>query len=193
MNDRDGGARGAGCSCSCCCCCRGCARSRLCFLRQHVYFRVQRRKLAPQGLCTRQLVAAGFLCLDAEGYGGLTITDTGQALLRDDASFQYRQDMMRPTPSSQKTRGAGPAAELSELSDTETALFGRLKELRLRLAKERGVPAYVIFPDRTLADMARRRPQNTIQFAAVNGVGAAKLKKFAAPFLKAISEATVDG
>jgi ATP-dependent DNA helicase RecQ len=137
----------------------------------------------------RQLVAAGFLCLDSEGYGGLVITGTGQALLRDDATFQYRQDTIKASTSSSKTisrNKKGSAAALSELSNNDTALFGRLKELRLRLAKDRGVPAYVIFPDKTLADMARRRPQNVAEFAEVNGVGAAKLKKFAAPFLDII-------
>ena len=140
----------------------------------------------------RQLVAAGFLCLDAEGYGGLVITKTGQALLQDDAEFQYRQDTIngtkRSTASSPRRTGSkGPTAALADLSNNDTALFGRLKELRLRLAKKRGVPAYVIFPDRTLADMARRRPQNAAEFAEVNGVGAAKLKKFAAPFLAVIT------
>ena len=137
----------------------------------------------------RQLVAAGFLCLDSEGYGGLVITGTGQALLRDDATFQYRQDTIKASTSSSKTTSRnkkGSAAALSELSNNDTALFGRLKELRLRLAKDRGVPAYVIFPDKTLADMARRRPQNVAEFAEVNGVGAAKLKKFAALFLDVI-------
>ncbi len=95
---------------------------------------------------------------------------------------------MRPAPPARpKARGAKPVAELSE---AETALFGRLKELRLDLAKERGVPAYVVFSDRSLADMARRRPQNAIEFAEINGVGAAKLKDFAAPFLDAIATAT---
>jgi len=134
---------------------------------------------------TRQLVAAGFLRLDVKGYGGLAITGKGQTLLLDEATFQYRQDTMRPAPTARpKARSAESVAELSE---TETALFGRLKELRLRLAKERGVPAYVIFSDKTLADMSRRRPKDAAQFAGVNGVGAAKLKDFAAPFLEAIA------
>ena len=136
----------------------------------------------------RQLTAAGFLCLDSEGYGGLAITGTGHVLLRDDADFQYRQDTIKASTSSSKTSSGrkGTAAAPPDLSNNDTALFGRLKELRLHLAKERGVPAYVIFPDKTLADMARRRPQNVAEFAEVNGVGAAKLKKFAAPFLDII-------
>jgi len=135
----------------------------------------------------RQLVAAGFLRLDVKDYGGLATTDKGRALLHGEESFDYRQDTMRPTPPARrKARSGEPVAELSEV---ETALFATLKELRLDLAKERGVPAYVVFSDKSLADMARRRPQNDAEFAEVNGVGAAKLKDFAAPFLDAIATA----
>ena len=136
----------------------------------------------------RQLVAAGFLRLDVKGYGGLATTDKGRALLHGEESFQFRQDTMRPTPPvRRKARSGEPVAELSE---AETALFATLKELRLDLAKERGVPAYVVFSDRSLADMARRRPRNGAEFAEVNGVGAVKMKDFAAPFLDVIATAT---
>ena len=57
-----------------------------------------------------------------------------------------------------------------------------------KLAKQRRVPAYVIFSDRTLIDMAEKRPQNQDEFAQVHGVGAAKLKDFAGAFLNAILE-----
>jgi len=60
--------------------------------------------------------------------------------------------------------------------------------LRLQLAKTKGVPAYVIFADRSLIDMARRKPSNGDEFAEVHGVGAAKLRDFAEPFLAAINE-----
>ena len=73
-----------------------------------------------------------------------------------------------------------------------TALLAVLKALRLALARERGVPAYVVFPDRALIDMVRRRPRSEAEFAAVNGVGAAKLKRFAGPFLAAIEAALPD-
>ncbi|MCH8092010.1 MAG: DNA helicase RecQ [Proteobacteria bacterium] len=139
----------------------------------------------------RQLVAAGFLRLDVKGYGGLAATEKGRALLDGEESFDYRQDTMRPAPPApRKSRSAAPVAELSE---AETALFGRLKELRLGLAKERGVPAYVVFSDRSLADMARRRPRTAAEFSEVNGVGAVKLKDFAAPFLDAIAAARFPG
>jgi len=136
----------------------------------------------------RQLVAVGHLLLDVKGYGGLAITDKGQSLLQGEESFQYRQDTMRRTaPARRKNRSANLVAELSA---AETEVLGRLKALRLRLAKERGVSAYVVFSDKSLADMAQRQPKNTAEFAEVNGVGAAKLRDFAAPFLEAIATAS---
>ena len=131
----------------------------------------------------RQLVAAGFLRLDVQGYGGLASTTKGQSLLQGETDFHYRPDTMR---------AAAPAASKSrkvvalDLSDDQTALLDRLKALRLRLAKQRRVPAYVVFTDKSLADMARLRPRNETEFADVHGVGAAKLKKFAAQFLEEI-------
>jgi ATP-dependent DNA helicase RecQ len=142
----------------------------------------------------RQMVAAGILTLDVKDYGGLAITERGQALARGDGDFQYRRDTMRrAAPGPRKAKGG--SAEI-ELDADETLLFGRLRELRLRLARERGVPAYVIFSDRTLADMARKRPRTLDEFAEVNGVGAAKLKEFSAPFLdalRAVPAATPEG
>ena len=136
----------------------------------------------------RQLVAAGFLRLDVKGYGGLAVTSKGRALVAGQESFDYRRDAMRPAPSARR-RGQG-TEPVAELIGAETVLFARLKELRLHLAKERGVPAYVVFSDKTLADMARRCPKNVAEFGEVNGVGAAKLKKFATPFLEAIAATT---
>ena len=67
-------------------------------------------------------------------------------------------------------------------------LFNRLKELRLTLARERKVPAYVIFHDRTLAAMVARRPKTAAEFASIPGVGQAKLDEFAEAFTALIWE-----
>ena len=137
------------------------------------------------------MVATGFLRLDIAGYGGLGITDKGRDLLRGEGAFRYREDTVaaRPSTPSRETRGKEPE---HPLSGDQTALLDVLKALRLRLAKERGVPAYIVFPDRTLIDMARRRPRTKEEFAEVNGVGAAKLEQFAEPFLAAIEAALPD-
>ena len=143
----------------------------------------------------RQMVATGLLRLDIGGYGGLSITGKGRGLLQGESVFLYRRDTA-PARSSEPVRDSGgrrrKEPQDGPLSGPDTALLDALKALRLRLAKERGVPAYVVFPDRTLIDMARRRPRTEEEFAEVNGVGAAKLKAFATPFLAAIETVLAD-
>ena len=133
----------------------------------------------------RQLVSAGFLRLDVQGYGGLAITPKGQDLVRDQESFRYRQDTLKKSRAA-KRRASDLAAD-ADLPEADTKLLTELRALRLSFAKERGVPAYVVFTDRTLVDMARRKPVTIDEFAEVHGVGAAKLRDFAEPFLKTIS------
>ncbi len=133
----------------------------------------------------RQLCAAGFLRLDIEGYGGLSITDTGYALLKGGESFRYRRDTIKRRI--ERPRRPEAAAVIEALSEADAALLAALKELRLSIAKERGVPAFVVFHDRALEDMARRRPATLAEFAEVHGVGAAKLRDLAPPFLDLIS------
>ena len=141
----------------------------------------------------RQMVATGFLRLDISGYGGLGITDKGRALLRGEGEFLFREDRVITSSAARATRARPGTAEPERpLDGDEEALLTVLKALRLELAKERGVPAYVVFPDRALVDMARRRPRTEAEFAEVHGVGAAKLKQFAEPFLAAIANAVED-
>ena len=135
----------------------------------------------------RQLVAAGFLSLDIQGYGGLRLTTAGRALLRGDGSFRYRRDTVRRKTG--RTAQTPAAAPPTDLAPEDTALLDRLKALRRQLAQERAVPAYVIFSDRSLQDMAQRRPRTEQEFAAVHGVGEAKLRDLAEPFLNAIAGA----
>ena len=142
----------------------------------------------------RQMVATGYLRLDIAGNGGLGLTDKGRALLRGEGAFHYREDTVivrRPAPKREPRAWDGDRAEDLPPDAGEAALLAVLKALRLDLARERGVPAYIVFPDRTLIDMARR-PRSEAEFAAVNGVGAAKLKQFAGPFLAAIDAALSD-
>ena len=156
----------------------------------------------------RQMVATGLLRLDIAGYGGLAITGQGHALLRGEGEFMYREDTAAarwPATAAGSAPGSGPGPTPARgpreprprqpdpsLDEEQAALLAVLKALRLELARERGVPAFVVFPDRALVDMARRRPRTEAEFAEVNGVGAAKLKQFATPFLTAIRSAHPD-
>jgi ATP-dependent DNA helicase RecQ len=128
----------------------------------------------------RQLVAANYLELDIAGHGGLALAKKGRDLLSGQGIFLHR-----PVQSARAERRETAAAVLD---DQQSTLLETLKALRLRLAKERRVPAYVIFSDRTLIDMVQRAPRDEAEFAAVNGVGQAKLAEFAAVFLAAIRD-----
>ncbi len=88
-------------------------------------------------------------------------------------------------------RGARARARAAELpADVDTALLDRLKVLRRRLADADGVPAYIVFSDRTLIDMAQRKPRTPAELLGVSGVGAAKLERYGSEFLQEISKRT---
>jgi ATP-dependent DNA helicase RecQ len=131
----------------------------------------------------RQLVASGFLTLEISRYGGLSILDKGHALLRGEEPFRYRPAPPR-RPTGRKARREDDIA--ATVTADQSSLLASLKKLRFAIAKERQVPAYLIFSDRSLLDMAKRCPHTVDEFAEVNGVGASKLKDFAARFLGAI-------
>ena len=125
----------------------------------------------------RQMVAADFL--KADDHGGLAITERGEDLRRGSGVFHFR-----PAPARVKAKADVAAAG----EGGDPGLLAALKAVRMRLARERKVPAYVIFSDRTLIDMTALQPRNMEEFALVNGVGAAKLKDFGKVFLAAIAE-----
>lgn len=132
----------------------------------------------------RQLVANGFLTLDIQGFGGLSVSDKGQALLRGELPFRYRRDSLRRERQGKTARSTSVPTET--MSGPELKLFKALKQLRSEIAREGNVPAYVVFTDRSLADMAAKRPTCKESFSAVHGVGEAKLEKFSAPFIDLI-------
>ncbi len=144
------------------------------------------RKVEEWRSIIRQLVAAGFLHMDVRDYGGLKITERGAALKRGEEDFSYRNDLVARSASSKPKKTS--AVPMADLDDSQTSLLGALKALRSQLARVRGVPAYVVFTDRALQDMAVRAPKSREEFAEVHGVGAAKLKDLAEPFLKIIGE-----
>ncbi len=146
------------------------------------------RKKAEWQSILRQLVASGFLTLDVKDYGGLALTEKGSGLLKGEEQFSYRADALKKAKAARSKRG--PSAPAVDLLPDQQDLLGELKALRMQLAKERSVPAFVIFPDRALIDMAIKQPVNKSEFAEISGVGAAKLRDFADPFLAAIGRST---
>ena len=133
----------------------------------------------------RQLVSSGFLEIDVGGYGGLALTPRGQRLLKGEESVRLRTDSLGRAAGARgkAARSTEPVGDAAAL-----ALLQRLKETRLALARERGVPPYVIFHDATLIELASRRPASRDEFAQIHGVGASKLRNFADTFLAAIAD-----
>ena len=133
----------------------------------------------------RQMISTGFLEVDIAGYGGLKMTDKGNALSRGEGKFECRLEEVVVRSKKPKERDKSKASR--EISDRDQTLLSLLKEKRLALAKAKGVPAYVIFPDKTLEEMAVIRPSTLDDMAAVKGVGTAKLKNFGETFLGVIA------
>ncbi len=133
----------------------------------------------------RQLVSSGFLFQDIAAYGGLKFSKSGRDLIKGYCTFEYR----RPAKLTRSSEfpSASRVSQSAHLSTDDKLLLDRLKVLRLRLAKERGVPAYVIFHDRSLESMAQLRPATSGEFAQVDGVGAVKSRDFADIFLAEIA------
>jgi ATP-dependent DNA helicase RecQ len=129
----------------------------------------------------RQMVAGGFLDHDVAGFGGLSIGANGHRLLRGEMAFLSRHDTVR------KVRIAAAPATLSA---GEHELLAVLKKLRGSIAAQRHLPAYLVFSDKTLTDMARSAPRNLQEFAMVSGVGASKLRDFGPAFVAAIAAHT---
>jgi ATP-dependent DNA helicase RecQ len=129
----------------------------------------------------RQLLSAKLIAHDSSDRDRLIVTEAGLKVLRGQAPFSLREDVV-----SKKSRRRGAAS--APRGETDGPLLGALKALRTDLARRQRQPAYVIFPDRTLLEMAARRPQNLEELAAVHGVGIAKLQKYGPVFLAIIQE-----
>jgi ATP-dependent DNA helicase RecQ len=127
-----------------------------------------------------QLVADGVLAREGDPYPLLRVTAAGAALLRGQAACTlYRE--VRPPSGQKRRRGLAATA-----GDVDQDFFDVLRDVRLRLARERGVPPYVIFHDTTLRDMVQRRPKTTEDLYEIYGVGVKKAADFGDAFLDAI-------
>ena len=129
-----------------------------------------------------QLVGGGLLLRDGDPYPVLRLTTSGASLLRGEGQcVLYRE--VKP-PSSRKAPRSAVRGSLSSSADME--LFDLLRDIRLKIARARGVPPYVIFHDSTLRDMVERRPRTIEDLHEVYGVGAKKAADFGDAFLDAI-------
>jgi ATP-dependent DNA helicase RecQ len=128
------------------------------------------------------LLAQDALRADAERYGGLVMTDKGRRIMKGEWPFT----MLKVAERKQTRVRRAASANLIDLPDVPDELFQRLRAERARLAREAGVPAFVIFNDRTLREMAARQPETPQQMRLVSGVGAQKLTAYGEDFLAII-------
>ncbi len=121
----------------------------------------------------RQLVAASLLEVDSEAYGGLRLTDGSREVLKG----QRKVMMRRESPKARERDRSGQRTGLSVLPE-DLALFNALRSLRAELAKEQNVPAFVIFHDSTLRNIAEQRPTSIDALGRVGGIGGTKLARY---------------
>jgi ATP-dependent DNA helicase RecQ len=134
----------------------------------------------------RQLHGAGIVALDITGHGTWPVTETGRRVLKGAARVTLRQDTLKPATRKAARAAANAAALAGDQGDA--ALFEALRRRRSELAKEQRVAAYVVFADKTLIDMARRKPATVAEMGAMHGVGAAKLRQYGEVFLDVIRQ-----
>ncbi|WP_424971920.1 DNA helicase RecQ [Dinoroseobacter sp. S76] len=127
----------------------------------------------------RQMMGHDLVRPDVERHGALVMTQAARPILRGEARIDLRKDTLR--------KAAQRPAVRALVSEEDAPMLSALKAKRRALAEAAGVPAYVIFNDRSLIEMAERRPTTLDAFARISGVGAKKLERYGADFLELIS------
>jgi ATP-dependent DNA helicase RecQ len=129
----------------------------------------------------RQMMGRDLIRPDSERFGALRMTDAARPILRGEAQITLRKDTI--------TSAAPRLPIKTQVSDEDAPLLSALKSKRRALAESAGLPAYVIFPDKTLIEMAEKRPMTLDQMMGITGVGAKKLESYGALFLAVITGA----
>jgi ATP-dependent DNA helicase RecQ len=129
----------------------------------------------------RQMLGHDLVRPNPERHGALHMTETARPILRGEAEIELRKDSL-------KNAGRRPAVK-ALVSDEDAPLLSAFKAKRRALAEAANVPAYVIFNDRTLIEMAEKRPGNMDEMAHISGVGAKKLERYGQMFLQVITGA----
>ncbi|MGI5480094.1 DNA helicase RecQ [Streptomyces lavendofoliae] len=134
----------------------------------------------------RQLLAQGLLAVEGD-YGTLVLTDTSADVLGGRREVLLRSEPERPARTAGSGRSAKRAAVVADLPEEALPLFERLRAWRAATAKEQGVPAYVIFHDATLREIAAAPPATLAELGGVSGVGENKLAKYGEALLAALA------
>jgi len=133
----------------------------------------------------RHLIALGILEVDHESYGTLVLTDASRAVLKGERRLLLRRQTLQGTTRAARVPRA--TAALAALDGAAGARFERLRAWRAATARAHGVPAYVIFHDATLREIAQREPASLDELAEISGVGARKLESYGAAMLELLA------
>ena len=128
----------------------------------------------------RQMMGHDLLRPDRERHGALRMTQRARPILRGEARIELRRDTIKAA------RGSGPKVRML-VSEEDAPLLSALKAKRRYLAEQSNAPAYIIFNDRTLIEMAEKRPRTLDEMAQIGGVGAKKLESYGRDFLEVIA------
>ncbi|WP_283646230.1 DNA helicase RecQ [Marinovum algicola] len=131
----------------------------------------------------RQMMGHDLMRPDPERHGALRMTEAARPILRGEAAITLRRDTIARAQAKRR-----PAVK-AMVSEEDAPLLSALKAKRRALAEAASVPAYIIFNDRTLIEMAETKPSNLDQMARISGVGAKKLDSYGADFLAVITGA----
>ena len=129
----------------------------------------------------RQMLARDLVRPDPARHGALQMTEAARPVLKGEESVTLRRDAVRKGQAGPKVR--------TLVAEEDEPLLSALKAKRRALAEAAQVPAYVVFNDRTLIEMAERRPASLDDMAGITGVGAKKLERYGAAFLEVIAGA----
>ena len=135
------------------------------------------------GAVFRQMMGRDLVRPDPDRHGALRMTDAARPVLRGEASVTLRRDTV-------VAAGEREPVVRAQVAEEDAGLLALLKAKRRALAEAQNVPAYVVFPDRTLIEMAEKKPGNLDQMAGITGVGAKKLESYGAAFLEVITGAS---
>ncbi|MCI2809300.1 DNA helicase RecQ [Eoetvoesiella caeni] len=132
----------------------------------------------------RQLLAQSLLAVDHEGYGTLALTDGSRAVLKGEATLMFRRE---PEKKARADRSSSRAKRSDIVLAPEAQLrFEALRSWRAEVARNHGVPAYVIFHDATLREVAERCPSSIDELGQISGVGARKLEAYGEELLRCV-------
>ncbi|MBF0357381.1 MAG: DNA helicase RecQ [Magnetococcales bacterium] len=141
----------------------------------------------------RQLTGAGYLEVDYEGHGGLRLTERSRDVLRGEVEIAFRKDAKQisvfgsKAKNKIKSRTTSRKRKSQAVSGSNNPLWDALRSMRLELANKQGIPAYMIFSDKTMDSLVDLKPRNLDDLGDVYGIGANKQKKYGKAILKVLA------